>query len=666
MIILGIRDGIKSKWSKILLTIIFLSFFGGIGLTTIFKRFFGGKSEDTFMVINKKEISRHVFENRKKEEESRINFYYQRFGKNAPLFMMQNGISGNAEEVALKSLIIETLLDQAVVTFPVYVSHHYLESKIKDPEFLLSELYHIMPMSIINPDGTFNGDLLHKVIQEQFGASNLGIYFLDKIKRDVALSLLSTGAYVPQFAVQGMVDATMQEKHYIQLYLPADAFVKEAREKGATDAQIKAFFDAENKKNERYYIPAKRSAIQYTFDSKDFALEVSNKEIEDYYNKVKRERYVESPVQCKIREIIFNDVKNTGLIALKNKLQEIAIQVKQDPSQFAALAQKHSQVTSAKNGGMVDFFKRGEKEKSIERAAIALKNDGDISEIIELEDEKGYALVQRVARKEATYKPLISVTTEIKRVLQERKFNAEFIRQAQRYTQAQSVDEESKKAFEAFVEKHKGVKKVLEAAPRQEGTVSARLFSLKKRGDRAAFISDGKGVIVEVVDILKKVLPPFELFKPMVEKDYFTVNGHELLGQVAKAVIEKARETHTLKADFNKHAVVKQLDWVNQLNEKQAEQLQKDGIAQALFSLEKIGAVSAAPAKDGVFIFMLDQLRKPSDQKIIERESDVEKSYYSICNSLFTRSFIASLYRNATIESDKTASDSRKNDFYEI
>ncbi len=665
MIILGIRDGIKSKWSKVLLTFIFLSFFGGVGLSAIFKHFMGGKSADAFIVINKEEIGRRVFEARRKDEEARVNFFYQRFGKHAPLMMMQNGISTDPEETARNGLIVETLVDQAARNLPVYIADKYIEHMIQNTEFLLSELYHIMPASIINNDGTLNMDAFQKAIHHYYGNNNVGALFVDKIKRNVALSLLSTGSYVPQFALKGSVEGVMREKHFVELFLPVDAFIKQAKEKGATDAEVKTFFDAENKKNERYFIPAKRSALQYTFDSKDFDIEVSSKEIEDYYNKVKRERYVESPVQCKIREIVFSDIKNNGLIALKNKAEEVLAQAKAaNAPEFSTLAQKHSQSATASKGGLVDFFKRGEKDKMIERAAIALKNDGDISDIIELEDNKGYAVIQRIARKEATFKPLASLSNDIKTVLKERKFASEFIRQANRYTQAQ--DEESAKAFEAFVAKHKGVRKQLEAAQKQEGILSTRLFSLKKRGDKAAFMHEGKGIVIEVVDILKKVTPPFELFKPMVEKDYLTFKGYELLAQAAKNCIEKARETHSLKADLHPYAVIKQLEWVDQFDEKQVEKLQKEEIAQALFGLEKVFSVSAAQAKDGVRIFMLDQVRNPEEAKIKERESEVTKNFFSAYNNLFSRSFIASLYRNATIDLDKTASDSRKNDSYEI
>ena len=75
------------------------------------------------------------------------------------------------------------------------------------------------------------------------------------------------------------------------------------------------------------------------------------------------------------------------------RAQELLAQVRKNPASFAEVAKANSQDPgSAARGGDLDFFARGAMVKAFEDAAFALKNKGDISDVVE--SEFGFHIIQ--------------------------------------------------------------------------------------------------------------------------------------------------------------------------------------------------------------------------------------------------------------------------------
>lgn len=653
MLITKIRTGIKSPIAKMLLFFFFIALFGGFGIAELVRRVMGGRTDGVAMV-NGEEISKACFTRKHDEAKEEINLYYKRFGQSASALMAMQGINSNPEESALNKTIQETLLNQVVQKIPVYLSSKYVETKLQDPYFLVSKIYHLMPQDIINHQGRVNIEAFNRFISS-YDLRPLEDDLENSLKQEMALTLLSDAFWLPKFALNEMLEnQNLQRKFSIATFSIEDA-VKKAEEKGVTDAEIKNFFDEQNRKSKHYYIPAKRNGTKWVFDTADFEVKITQKELEEFYNKVKRSRFVEVPTQVKIREIILNDVKNKGLHELKAQMEKLHQKAVAQPSDFAKLAQEHSDAKeTAKNGGLVDFFKRGQKDKAIERAAFRLKADGDISPVIQLEN--GYAIIQRVGRKENVFKPFEKVKPELNKLLKEKKFTREFTKAANRIIHSQS-DDKAKKLKE-FVEKYKGKEERVPAVAKNENPIALRLFSLKKRGDKVAYISDGKGVILELNDILKKNLPPFDMLKGFVKKDYLNDKARKAIAQEIKKV--KAQSFKAGKLEVPAGASVKKTEWIDVNSHDKLKKLFAEGVPQDIMLLDKKGGViSAMGAKDG-FVIRLDELKDPENKPEAEKQNQLKVSIEKQLRQLFMSSFIASLNRNATIET-YTSSD-RRND----
>jgi len=641
MLINKIRKGVKSPLAKAILIFLMFTLVGGATLIASLRQFFYG-NKDGVAWVNGSAIDRTDYVHRVDKEKEKIQNLYRRFGKQAELILQLNGMESNPEKAAMKALIQEELIDQTVKAFPLYISSEYLKARLQDPYYLYSKVGHLMPSNIIN----LQGHIDTAVFQQFLAQGNLGPIekeLTEDIKRTTALSLIEEATYVPQFLVEEGYMLNYSGKKYTIATYPLEKFVKAEEAKETSEEALKDFFE-KNKKH--YYTPARRSGTKWEFEANDFNIDVTDKELADYYNKVKYSRFVESTAQVKMREIVFNKVKEKGIAVLKTEAEDVYKLVIKDPSQFEALAKEHSTGSTAKNGGLVEFFKRGQtnKDKKIEQAAFRLKNNNDVSSIIETKD--GFTILQRIDRKEATFKPLDKVKKEISKLLIDKKFSSEFSRKAQTITHMKG--DEMKEKLDAFIEKNKGKSETVAPVTKDENKISGRLFSLKKSGDKLAYVSEGKGYILELKDSINSVLPPFEMLKPYILKDLQRENGYKALKQ--HLLSEKKKALASKKLEGSEFGTLKKTGLLSPSKQEDFKKLFEEGIPQEIASLSKEGGVYSHVSGDKGFLIQLDEIEKIDEKLFNEKNIELKLSLFNNYKQLLVGSFIASLNRNAKIE----------------
>jgi len=133
-------------------------------------------------------------------------------------------------------------------------------------------------------------------------------------------------------------------------------------------------------------------------------IDVSSKEVEDYYNTYKEQ--LKEPEERQVSEI---------LVASEQDAKEILIQLLQG-ADFAALAKERSQALSAKKGGDLGFVQKGTKSKQFDEVAFSEVLDvGKISNIFK--SVEGYYIVRIEAKRGGKQKPLSEMWDDIKRGL---------------------------------------------------------------------------------------------------------------------------------------------------------------------------------------------------------------------------------------------------------
>ena len=642
MLITKIRTGIQKSWAKGILFLFLLALFGGIGIGNALKRLLGGRT-DGIGVVNNQEIPKNLFLRKKHQAESLINSLYQRFGQAAPMIMSMQGINPNPEEAALESIVQTMLLDQLVVSIPVHIASDYVDLKLQEPYFMASRLQDILPQGVITPEGKLNIEAYQQFMSHYTLTPEMKADIAQSLSQELALDLVDSSFWLPDFAAREFLRNKNGLRKFSIAKFQLDDFVKEAQKKKATDQELKAFFDEQNNKNKRYYIPAKRNGIRWLFNPQDFPLTITDQEIEAYYKKVKHARFIDKPTQIKIREIILDDVKGKGLKQLRTEINELYQKVIVNPKDFAKIAQEHSTGKTAKNGGLVDFFKRGEKDKALERAAFKLKENEEISSIVELEQGKGFALVQRIDRKETEFKTLAQVKDELIKTLKEKKFSVEFVKMASKVTKLQEEDQE---AFQQFVKKYKGKEEKIDAVAKEEGAVAGRLFALKKRGDKTAYVQEGKGYILELQDSLQKNLPPFEMLKPYVEKDFYQDKGQKNLGLTIKSLKEQSLKSK--KFEVPQGTQIEKTDFIDFSVQDAVKKFLEKGVPQEAMMLDKEGGILAQISGNTGYLIRLDSVKESEKDQSAQARFKLESQLKKVQSA----AFIASLRRTATIEID--------------
>lgn len=218
--------------------------------------------------------------------------------------------------------------------------------------------------------------------------------FLERLRQDIAQRQVTDGvfssAFAPAAAASAAIDAFFQRREVrVQRFDAKDQLSKVQ----ATDVEIQAFYD-DARTGARFQSPESVNLEYVVLDlaSISRSLTVPEDELRKYYTENKA-RY-EQPAERRARHILVKaeasapaDVKAKA----KAKAEALLAEVRKAPATFADVARKNSDDPgSAKNGGDLDWFARGQMVKPFEDAAFQMKK-GDISNVVQ--SDFGYHII---------------------------------------------------------------------------------------------------------------------------------------------------------------------------------------------------------------------------------------------------------------------------------
>lgn len=638
MIIMKLRKGIQGPIGKAMLIALFVAMFGGLGFSGIIMRFFGGGVEG-IAKVNGYNISNGKFQRATVDADHQVAMIRQQYGQSADLLMQINNISSNSQETALRNVVRDTLIDEVADKMGLYLAPEYLEARLGDPQFIFSKIGHRLPHYVFDQKYGINAEALMQVLKTPH-MRGVEEKLANDLRRNFAILMAKSTFYLPQFMIQAAYrEAHTAKKFSVQTFSFSSVLQKE-KSKGVTDAQLETFY---KKNNQQYVIPEKRSGQMWTFTADTYGIKITEKEIEKSYADHKRTRYIETPAQFKVREIVFNKLKDKGIVALKEEANKAYERLKEEPKKFAEIAKEVSQAATASKGGLVEFFKRGTKDKAYEKAVVRLKQDGDISPVIQMADGS-FAIVQRVARKEATYKPFTQVKENIIKSLREQKFRTRFSKEAD-----SAVKSDDKGLLQGFIKEHDGKKGAVGPVERSSDGFGRRLFILKKDGQSMAFLQDGKGTVLTLEKKEAKKFPKLEDIKDKVKEDYFEKKAADSLKlQMDKARSKAIASGKLIPIDGSKISSTSLLQPTD--TEKIKNLTSQQGYPHGFMSLDWEGAVLSSLNKDGAVVIRLDEVEKIDSTLYAAEKRKLHKEAFKRFGQGFEASYIASLYRNATIK----------------
>ena len=287
-----------------------------------------------------------------------------------------------------------------------------------------------------------------------------------------------------------------------------------------TPAALEAFF---KKDPGKYKVPETRR-VRYVLIDMDRVrsqVKLSDADLKQYYGQHVGEYHVSDRV--KVSHILFKTEGKTPdeVTAIEKKAREVLAQVKAG-GDFAELAKKNSEDSSAPNGGDLGWIVRGQTVKEFETAAFSMK-PGQVSDLIRT--TYGFHIIKLFDKQTTHLQTFEEVKDQIRDQLERERLSDA---QQTLTTRLEREFQQDPKNFQAIAQKN-GLE-VKETAPFRynqpvpdlgTGEGFHNLAFQLREGAVGSGVSVPKGMaIIQVAQIVPEHLPQLEEVRAVVEQDY--------------------------------------------------------------------------------------------------------------------------------------------------
>ncbi len=630
-------------WFSIVALIIYFS------LETVLRVIGRDGSAQSLGTVNGLTISLNEFRRKVGQAEQRILYLREQFGPYADQLLKAYGLSTDPQESAMHDIIREKVLDSAGDALHLAVAPAFVIEKLQDPSFVMQELGPVS--SLIDKSGSINMQALNAYLRRQgMTMQDFENAIEEGLRRSFLLDIARGAAYVPDYMLkQRYVREFVPKKYSILTFSAADYVPKET----VSNEALKAFFDAQNRKTRRYVIPEKRSAQLWMFNPSDYGIKITDKETSQYYTNHKID-YVAQQEGVEVRRILFKLDEGADAAKVRALAEKVHQQILEKPKEFAALAKKHSQdAATAKKGGLMGFISKNEGyDPALERAAFALKKDNDVSPLVQT--AQGIEIIQRVSKRQATYKPLEETKESINQKLLMDKFKRLFGQEARKTTQELA---QNPQALPTFVKEKQAIEKTVDAVQKETGPLSNVLFKIDK-GSYGTYFEGEQGIIAQLMEIQPAVTPSLESVKEQVVHDYQQQQAFEKMQQAVdqaykRAATEPAESMNDLKNAYR--AQLETTDFIAPSDYTAMQELTKKGISnEQLRELGTVGSIGKEITPEHGYIIRLDELKKYTPEDFTAHKKELLSRAYQELQQRVESGFVASLYKNATIRLNKS------------
>ncbi|BAO30237.1 SurA N-terminal domain-containing protein [Sulfuritalea hydrogenivorans] len=374
--------------------------------------------------------------------------------------------------------------------------------------------------------------------------------FEARLRQDMAMQQLMLpvieAGITGQVAASRWLATQVEQREIAEARLMPEAYA--GRVKLAADA-VQKYYEANRSKFE---LPEQVRAefLVLSRDAMIMQASVSDEEARAAYQS-RADRYKEAETRRASHILIraAKDAPEAEAKAAKAKAEELLLQVKKTPADFARIAKQNSQDPgSAEKGGDLDWFGRGAMVKAFEDTAFALK-EGQISDVVR--SDFGFHVIRVTGVRAERSKPFDEVKAELLAELKREAGMKKYAEAAEAfgntvYEQSDSLKPAAEK-WKLEIRQSQWLAKGSKLAPPFDNPkLAAALFSddgLKnKRNSEAVEAAPGALVSARVLEHKPAALQPLEVVKGDIEKylvreeafKLATKDGEETLARLAK------------------------------------------------------------------------------------------------------------------------------------
>lgn len=562
-----------------------------------------------------------------------ITMLRAQYGQFADYLLQSMGFS-DPQQMTMQQLITQSLMVYGYKAQGIVVSQEAIAQKLADKKFVDESLGDLLP-SFLYKDGIVDNTILkHYLSQRSMTIEQLQERIHERIGTVFMHNAIELLAYVPNQSISDSLALQNAIKELALVRIPLSHYKKKVSAE-ITDEQVKAFYEQENARAHRYYIPEKRAGSVWEFDAQGFGTNVDAAAIERYYEEHKTTRYQKEPAQITVRALGF---------ATRDSADSVRALIIDGANTVSALAKEYpfSQEAAA-DSGLLKPIVRGAGDRVIEKAAFILANDGDLSPVIAHNDR--FILLQRVSKTPAVIIPLSKVQNEIKEQLQQTEFKNACLRELSELARTNNTD-----AIAAFAKERKAKKSQIQSIALADAKTEAQknLFALE-HGAYSAVNAGNQCLLVHLDEVVPAAVQAYDVAMTTVRNDLIEYRAKQALSQ-AYLDFSHAVATQGIQSTAREYGfTVTPYTYKGATDTAQVTELRtKYGLDErTLNPLQKVGTLAMAEHDGDVVIAALIDI-KQSDTAT--PDSQMAQVLAKKDSQTLVAGYIASLYRDATIE----------------
>lgn len=396
----------KKRVVQVVLFLIIITF-GFFGVDS-YRKSGGG---DALATVNGERISQQEFANALRQQQERVR---EQAGANFDPALF--------DKPEIKNMILDSLVNQRL-----------LSSQARSVGLALSEeqlIQVIMGIEAFQKDGKFDKQRYEAALSSQNMSQKM---FESRVREELSTRTLMDAytkhGYSSQAVADSLIRLNEQQRIVSVAQISPDSYLKQIK---IDEGAIKEYYE----KNQQEFKTPERARVEYLIFSAaalQSQVSVDDAEIKKYYEEHQSD--FGTPELRKASHILISvDAKASDAEkqAAQAKAELILKQVKAEPTQFAQLAQKHSQDPgSASNGGDLGMFGRGMMVKPFDDAVFKLLV-GEVSGLVQ--SDFGIHIIKLLAIKGGKAQGLNEVKNDIAQKIKTQKANDKYAELAEKFS----------------------------------------------------------------------------------------------------------------------------------------------------------------------------------------------------------------------------------------
>jgi peptidyl-prolyl cis-trans isomerase D len=386
---------------------------------------------------------------------------------------------------------------------------------------------------------------LNKLTPQEFEASQREDLLISKVQQFITRSTKVLDAEMESFFHHTEDKVNLA---YIQLS-PKDFKAKVQ----VNEESLRDYFD---RNREKYRLPVKRNIIYVRFRPRDYLDQVqpTDMEIEDFY-RLHQEDYKEAE-KVKARHILFRlppKAKTSDIQAIQKKA-EMVLDLARKGKDFAELARKYSEDSTASKGGDLGYFSREDMVKPFSDSAFSLQ-EGEISDLVR--SRFGLHIIKVEDIQEESIKPLAEIKDTVIRDVKQEQAREIAWQQAEAFIDiSRALDDMQKAALQKSMEvKESGLFAADEPIPLlgSHPEISEIIFSLQVKEISPVLTIGEDQLVAQLIAIQDSRLKEFDEARGEVKQDWLAEKSRDLARRKAQELLETARQDGTITKVARNH-----------------------------------------------------------------------------------------------------------------